>query len=278
MDHKSLFERMERKIDLQREIKKFDNVICVEKVGYYSIGNVFEKFFREWKHRYNYMSMQELRSELRFDFQKQLVIKKVIRSINTSDFFQYCELIANLSLALAGHISEYHLAEKLTALLTTMQLDLAELNHRFETQSDERTIVIEINPAATAVSETLEPEVADKVIEYNHYLLRGDLVKKREILRTLAHKYDAKKPVFKEINKALADKISFLLNNMNIRHNNQDPTSPDFIKYVAELTETSLEHWYDETYQTLLFALLAVDQVARNQTIDELKAQISETK
>jgi len=96
-------------------------------------------------------------------------------------------------------------------------------------------------------------------------------------LRALSHKYDAIKPTLKGISPGLEDKASFLLNNLNIRHNNRDKQSKDYKRFVADMTESELEHWYDETYQTLLYALLSVDQVARNQTIDELKTQISES-
>ncbi len=278
MSHKSLFERMEREIDFKREIEKFEGVICTEVNAGTTIEQVFEHFFRKWKHRDSYMSLSELRHEFAFDFQTQLNLNKRIRNVDAVDFFQYCELMANLALSLSEHIQYNGLSDKLQSVLETMQLDLAKVNHRFFGRGDGRTIVIEINSATTAVSEIVEPVLSDKIIEYNHYLLRGDLAKKREILRALAHKFEAIIPALKQINAPLEDKASYLLNTMNIRHNNKDKTSKHYKPIVEKISEADLEHWYDETYQTLLFAILAVDQAARNQSIDELKAKISEFK
>jgi hypothetical protein len=198
--------------------------------------------------------------------------------MSTNDFFTFSELIANLTDSFFKEIKNHFLDSKLEAIMTTLSLDLEMMNHHFKRLDDNRIIVVETNPAATAVSELVEPDLSDKIIEYNHYMLRGDLAKKREILRALSHRYDAIKPTLKGINSAIEDKASFLLNNLNIRHNNKDKQSKDYRKFIAGMSDTDLEHWYDETYQTILFALLAVDQFARNQAIDALKTKISEDK
>lgn len=278
MNHKSLFERMEREIDLTKEYLKLDTIICNETVSYISINNIFEENFRNWKFRSNYLSLEELRRELGLYLSKYKPNPRTSNVMSANDFFTFSELIANLSDSFIGEISDHFLYEKLNAVIATLRLDLEMMNCHFKKLDDSRIIVVETNPAATAVSEIVEPDLSDKIIEYNHYLLRGDLARKREILRAFSHKYDAIKPTLKSINSGLEDKTSFLLNNLNIRHNNKDKQSKDYRKFVDSMSDTDLEHWYDETYQTLLFSILAVDQVARNQAIDELKKKISETK
>ena len=278
MSHKSLFERMEREIDLTNEYLKLDTAICKETNGYASINYVFEQNFRSWKFRSNYMSLEELRIELGLYLSKYHPDYRTKNKLSAIDFFTYCELIANLGNSFIESLKANNLKGKAEEVITTLRLDLEMMNHHFKKLDDGRIIVVETNPAATAVSEIVEPDLSDKIIEYNHYLLRGDLAKKREILRALSHKYDAIKPTLKGINSGLEDKSSFLLNNLNIRHNNKDKQSKDYRKFIADMSDADLEHWYDETYQTLLFAILAVDQVARNQAIDELKVKISEIK
>lgn len=278
MSHKSLFERMEREIDLTSEYLKLDTAICKETNGYDSINDIFERNFRSWEFRSNYMSLEELRIELGLYIKKYHPDYRTGTKLGANDFFTYCELIANLGNSFIKSLAANNLKAKTEEIITTLRLDLEKMNHHFKKLDDGRIIVVEISPAATAASEIVDSDLSDKIIEYNHYLLRGDLAKKREILRALSHKFDAIKPTLKGTNSGLEDKASFLLNNLNIRHNNKDKQSKDYRKFVADMSDSDLEHWYDETYQTLLFAILTVDQVTRNQAIDELKTKISEAK
>ena len=277
MSRMSIFERLQPKVDLTVEYLKLDKVICGERTGHGTINDIFARNFRNWNYRNNFLSLQELRDELGLNIQNfEPVEGYVYKKIGENDFLLFCELFANLGDSFAGEIQYAGLAEKYRDVFDTMKIDLAVLNYSFRRLDDGRIIVVETNPAATAASEIVDPDLSDKIIEYNHYLLRGDLAKKREILRALSHKYDAIKPSLKSINSGLEDKSSFLLNNLNIRHNNKDKQSKDYRKFVADMSDSDLERWYDETYQTILFALLAVDQIARNQAIDELKVKISE--
>ena len=279
MSRISLFERIQQRgLDLTKEYLKLDTIIRLENEHAYTIEQLFELHFREWDNKGNYLSLQELRDELGLNMENFSFGSMTNRRISEDQFFLYCELIANLGLAFSYQLDQHFLYEKYSVVLSTIRLDIEKMNYTFKELASGQVIITEINPAATVVSEIVEPDLSDKIIEYNHYLLRGDLTKKREILRALSHKYDAAKPTLKSINSGLEDRASFLLNNLNIRHNNKDKQSKDYKKFVADMSDSDLEHWYDETYQTLLFALLSVDQVSRNRAIDELKAKITTTK
>ena len=41
-------------------------------------------------------------------------------------------------------------------------------------------------PEAITVSEIVSPDISYKVLEYNHYTMKGDIARKRETLRILA--------------------------------------------------------------------------------------------
>lgn len=280
MNRMSIFERLQPKVDLTTEYLKLDKVICRERSSYeYTINDILARNFRDWKYRANYMSLQELRNELGLNITKyETSTGSILKHISENDFLLFCELFFNLADAFLSDINTTNLSQKTKSVIETMRIDLEQLNYSFKRLDDRRVLVIETNPATTAVSEIVELDLSDKIIEYNHYLLRGDLTKKREILRAMSHKYDAVKPTLKSINSGLEDRASFLLNNLNIRHNNKDKQSKDYKKFVADMSDSDLEHWYDETYQTLLFAILTVDQVTRNQSIDELKIKISGAK
>lgn len=48
-------------------------------------------------------------------------------------------------------------------------------------EDEEKVIIIEKNTAATAVTEIIEPELAYEVIQYNHYLMKGNIEGKSAI-------------------------------------------------------------------------------------------------
>lgn len=139
-------------------------------------------------------------------------------------------------------------------------------------EDEEKVLLVEKNAAATAVAETMEPSISYKVIEYNHFLLKGKIEEKRNILLALADKFEPIRPELKKVNSKLESNIGYLLNKMNIRHNNKDGKMAG--GYVANLSSEELEKWYDETYQMLLLAFLEKENVERNQKIDELKKKI----
>lgn len=121
--------------------------------------------------------------------------------------------------------------------------------------------------AAISVAEIIDPNLSYKVIEYNHHSMKGDLERKKAILLALADKLEPKKSELENIDKTLKSNLFFLLNHMNIRHNNVETDG----KFVANMNNEELENWYDETYQVCLLAFLELDNVERNVRIKELK-------
>ena len=111
-------------------------------------------------------------------------------------------------------------------------------------------------------------------MEYNHYSLKGDIVRKRDILRILADKLEPQRKQLKGINSKLEDDVFALLNNLNIRHNNCKEGDKNYKEIVAKMTQDELEGWYDETYQMCLLAFLELDNVERTKKVAELKGEL----
>lgn len=131
---------------------------------------------------------------------------------------------------------------------------------------------LNIEDMADDLSIELDEDTACKVIEYNHYLLKGDIDKKKEILLQLASKYEGIKSNIKNLNSKLDDDIGFMLNNVHIRHNNKSVKSKK--EYVSKMRKDTMEKWYDETYQMLLLAFLLNEQSSRSEKIGKLKEKI----
>jgi hypothetical protein len=66
-----------------------------------------------------------------------------------------------------------------------------------------------------------------------------------------------------------------MLNNLHIRHNNKTADDKYYRQVVADMDNSTLEHWYDELYQMMLLAYLQLDQVGRNEKVRELKQTVS---
>ena len=109
------------------------------------------------------------------------------------------------------------------------------------------------------------------MIEYNHYLLKGDLDRKRNILKALADKIEG----FRDnLDKDLSSDFGFLANNINIRHNNLDGKNKK--EYLVNIENEELESWYDETYQVMLLCILENNyKESLTNKIEEIKTKIN---
>lgn len=199
---------------------------------------------------------------------------------NVQDLFSLIEIIYNFwyiadrkvdaSQGSGNNVRDFRLLKKI------MDDCLAHYNFKGEYFWDrEQLVVIEDKPEATAVAEIVDDETGYKVLRYNHYILKGDLQAKKDILLTLGSKLEPKREQIKAIDKNLEDGIFYILNNLNLRHNNITADDKNYKRAVAEMDSTTLENWYDELYQMMLLAYLQLDQVERNSRVKVLKSIVS---
>ena len=141
-------------------------------------------------------------------------------------------------------------------------------------EQEECIMLIPKNPAATAVAEMTEnKDISFAILKYNHASLKGDLEGKRQLLLSIANEYE---PLLKNPIDGFTDyfkKATFLLNNLNLRHNNK--SGKDKKQFVVDMPNKELEKWYDELYQLLLFCVLIKDNVKRKKEIDDLVKKIN---
>lgn len=94
-------------------------------------------------------------------------------------------------------------------------------------------------PEAITVSEIVSPESSYKVLEYNHYTMKGDIARKRETLRILADQLEPRRVELAAINKELENNVFFMFNNMNIRHNNCAEGDKNYKKWLPRCRRTN---------------------------------------
>lgn len=130
--------------------------------------------------------------------------------------------------------------------------------------------------AAIAVAEVVDSNLSYKVIEYNHHSMKGDLERKKSILLALADKLEPQRSKLNSVNSPLESDLFYLLNTVNVRHNNSDPNGTKYVETVAKMKSKEIEKWYDDIYQMCLLAFMELDNVGRKGRVKELKKRISE--
>lgn len=277
MARKNFFELLEREMNFQDEYCKIEDVI-INGNSFVNIEKQIEENFSKWKYRGNYISFWELRRHLNFTYSQideyTAEYEPDRRNITMNDFLLYSEMILNM-LKLLECEHAFVLDSQAQLVKQTILYDLEKINHEPVEQKDGRIIIVQKNAAVSAVADLVEPDLAQMLIRYHHYLLKGDLEAKKDILRKMADALEPRRKEIASINKTLSSDFFFLVNKMNIRHNNCDPSDPSkYVEKFAKMTKKQKESWYDEIYQQGLMLFLTMEQVKRTNKIAEFKEAI----
>lgn len=225
--------------------------------------------FAGWKQRGHFVDFQDFLDSINFNifFIDATEAKAVSSILFVIEFYYNIWMISKR--AYCGHEGNFDLMK------TIMDDCLAELNHKaYHVEKEEKTIVIEDNPAVTAVAEIVKPEMAIELIRYNHFLLKGNIKEKQRILKIIADALEARQAELNSIDHSFKSDLFNLINSINIRHSNTEPSSSYYHEFVAKMSDEELENWYDETYQMMLLAFLRLDNVERSQKVKELMRNI----
>ena len=291
MSRKNIFQKMQEIHNYDKEILRIESLLNKDKCiaikytdlrqiryHYYNIQSFVDKYlFLEWKNRGNYISCNEMRNDLQIN--RLVYYCESGIDVAIEDLFDYLEYVANI-LNLIKNCkwdNENNVIDKqiCKAIINNIKNILETLNYEIYKIDDQKIIVVEKNPAATAVAEIMDENIAYKVIQYNHYLLKGDIEAKKRILLVLGNKLEPQRSQLKSLNNKLETNIFFMLNNMNLRHNNCDINDEKRYKnFVAEMSKDKLENYYDELYQMILLAFLLIDNINRTKKIENLKIKI----
>ena len=195
-------EALERELDFQKEYEKLERMIVLEEhydgSGFYgsSINNWIEKHFREWKERGNYTSFNEIREWLGFTVDKYNDDLFLSAHVDMGKYFTFCEMIITITSAL-GYKNDIHFQKPINAVIDTMLANINKAGFELKIHNKE-FIVVEKNPVASEVAEIV-PNLADVIIEYNRYLLRGNLKRKKEILKRISDALEPRRNYLKQI-------------------------------------------------------------------------------
>lgn len=282
---KSIFELMKGKYDLASEIIKIEDLLNEETIILYNKSSnssdeyALEEFVDEyaihnWKNCQSYIDCEEIRADL--DISKFIFKCKSQYSINLIEILNYIEYILNIinmcNIADINDNEEIVFNKTYKILTRNINILLDHINYEMKTfEDEEKVLVVEKNSVATLVAELVDDELSFKIIEYNHHLLKENLNRKKEILKALADKVES---LTDQLDKQLFSDFGFLVNNINIRHNNLEGKHKK--EYIANMENKILEQWYDEAYQLMLLCIIQSKYNSETKSkIKQLKSDIS---
>lgn len=187
MGRRNFFDRLVRTLNFQKEYQKIESLVLQpHSLHGYSIEDSIERYFKDWKYNANYLLFKELRDQLGFTFERDgyyNVPTGYIKGVN--DFFDYCEMIINMIVLLPEEEAEYH-RNNVNEIIRLIDYDLNSLNHKIR-KKDDKYLIIQKDATVSEVVDIVVDSLAKTFLEYNHYLLKGDLEKKKNILVKIAN-------------------------------------------------------------------------------------------
>ena len=253
--------------DIKKEYDKLFTIFNTQDSDGSILRDLCERFFLTLPFRGTCISFDEFNKTYGFCFERSP------KEFDINYLVNYCEYIYNIVINIDTnlHFSNSRFPDPKEHIET-----LIETIGYMSIKDNDFTLFVPKSQPAIVVSETLPPDLSYKVIEYNHHSMKGNLERKQATLKLLADQLEAKKKELNNLNSSLSGDLFYLLNNLNIRHNNIDPDSKGYKKGVADMSNDELEEWYDKTYDICLYAFMTLDQADRNAKVKALKQKIED--
>ena len=248
---KNIFEILSEDFDIVKEIRAIWHLFIYANVTYahsdiYNgrvesdiLGCVDKFSFHDWKSRNRFLSPYEMM--MNFDINERKIVDINCFCVELLDILEFfLNIIKRCDVA----IENYHVIVSNDYYL--LKGNINEFIEYFGygvnyNEDSEQVIIFEKNQAAVAVAEISESDTAKKILQYNNYKLKGDIESKKNIILLLASQLEPQRNVLENINKSLVSDLFFMLNNMNLRHNNIESKDKNFKKIVGEMGNEELE-------------------------------------
>lgn len=249
-------------VDVNFELQKLNNLFiqdcCFHRRKSYSLHDlVAENFAKYYKRREHFLSLQELLNAI---YRESFNISKFDK------YFLYAEMYVDL-ISMLDNLENQEIESQKNIIKTQIERVISSLGYKFIV-IDDRQIIVEnnvfANEAAQVVTEFADIKEALSILEYNHFSNKGNIERKKEILKKIADLLEPwRKPLnksseLKDLLKANNDKIQaleklfYMYNKLNIRHNNEG-------QMLTGLSNQEIESWYDKIYTMSLFVILGKD-------------------
>lgn len=209
LSRNNIFEIMEKNSNIQKEAERIDSLFDKNELAYsdspfeeglYTIKNYVSKFcFHKWKSRGHCIDFDDFLATVDYDD-----FYSKARTGNVEAFLVFIEIVFNCWKMAEVDIKDNKYASYypdfffLQGIMTDC---LSHYNHKaVYDESAERVLVIEDNPAITAVAEIVEPQLSLDVLKYNHHTLRGKIDRKKSYKhKSFAQENEIRMIVFSQV-------------------------------------------------------------------------------
>lgn len=289
MIRRNIFQILSEQKDISTEFTHLDNFFKNRKVvrkgigKEYSLKEFVELFcFDTWASNGYCVNLDEFLARVKYPH--TILTAFCDEEDAVRDFLAAIETIYNLWYVAESFLSledtegrPWDILPTFEMLKEMMNSQLTSINHKAVYSADKaQVIVVENDPAITAVVEVVDPHLVAPILQYNHHLLHGQLNEKKRVLLTLGSDLEARRSDLKAANSTLESDIFFILNSFDIRHNNREGSKKK--DYIVNMSLPDLEYWYDNLFQMFLLAYLELDNLPRKKLIADFKQQIGESK
>ena len=249
----------ETPLNLQAEYERIYKLFYEGTDSYRSIDDVIEYAFESLPEHLigRTISLADFNKTYNFAFPDTIFTDPGMPFSTVDDLLIFCEYIWNFCVGLLEHAmhtldeDEYnsilHLQKMIIACMDDLKQMLAKRGELY--------IFVPKNPAVISVAEIVEKDMAVSILEYHHHSLKGDLAKKKAILKLMADDIEGDRQKLRNINRTLETQLFQLLNKF-VRHDQaQTP-------YIGTMNPLEIEECYDDIYQMWLLARLEIDHYA----------------
>ena len=191
-------------------------------------------------------------------------------AVTEDELISYCEYIVTL----CDHLWVYSEdcleedSDDLRAdLYQTIDSCMDELD-LMPAKRDNITIFVNKDPTVTAVSKVVDASLSYDVKSYIHKQTKGNLQRKKTILKFLADDIEPERNKLRGINRTLESNLFQMLQKF-VRHNNEE--NP----YIKGLSPDELEACYDDIYQMWLLSKLEIDNLGRKKRVETVLQKIN---
>lgn len=183
-------------------------------------------------------------------------------------FFDYCELIMTVAFQVACDFcnERVYFEKYFEPIIKIIDFDLDKLHMKREIIKNEILgevcIIVPNDIEAEEAIDYIKDEksVRDKLIEYRSRKLEGNVEAKANIIKCITPFVDrlTSKTDLKSLNSSLINKLRHLLNNLDLRHDNQVEQGKNKTELYLK-TLPCREKWIDNVY-TLIISLILLDK------------------
>lgn len=242
----NIFDLMAQNYNLSKEVLKIEDFYKRLNLEWW----LNSRGLKQWKNIGTIIDIDEL--------EEKLGIEKIMdnadddeKQLSVQEALIYIEYVLNMIYLYESKYETKEGNKDYETLMGIINNLLGHVNYKIEYfKEEEKVLIVEKNLAAQEVAELVDKKTALNVIEYNHHLLKGNLEKKKLILKTLADEAEG----IRGREKGALDDFMYLANNTHIRHNNKKGTKKQ--EYLDTIGDEELEKLYDTAYKLYLIGRL----------------------